>query len=112
MAKRLRNNQLIIRVSDTEREMIKRRMEMCKEINMTRYMRRMAIDRCIFVVDYSAIKEMTYELHKIGVNINQIAHKINSTGTIYEKEINDVKEMLDTIWQFQKMILSDELNLR
>ena len=55
---------------------------------------------------------MTYELHKIGVNINQIAHKINSTGTIYEKEINDVKEMLDTIWQFQKMILSDELNLR
>lgn len=108
MAKRLRDKQLIVCVSDTEREMIRHRMELCKEKNMGRYMRRMAIDGCIFVVDYSAIKEMTYELHKIGVNINQIAHKVNSTGTIYEKEINDLKEMLDTIWQFQKSILSEE----
>lgn len=108
MAKRLRDKQLIVCVSDTEREMIRHRMELCKEKNMGRYMRRMAIDGCIFVVDYSAIKEMTYELHKIGVNINQIAHKVNSTGTIYEKEINDLKEMLDIIWQFQKSILSEE----
>lgn len=108
MAKRLRDKQLIVCVSDTECEMIRHRMELCKEKNMGRYMRRMAIDGCIFVVDYSAIKEMTYELHKIGVNINQIAHKVNSTGTIYEKEINDLKEMLDIIWQFQKSILSEE----
>lgn len=112
MDKRLRNERIELRVSKTEKEMIKHRMALCNETNMTRYMRRIAIDGCIFVVDYSAIKEMTYELHKIGVNINQIAHKVNSTGTIYEKEINDVKEMLDTIWQFQKMILSDELSLR
>lgn len=108
MANRLRNGRIEIRVSDTERAMIEKRMEVCHEKNLGKYIRKMAIDGCIFVVDYSAIKEMTYELHKIGVNINQIAHKVNSTGTIYEKEINDLKEMLDTIWQFQKSILSEE----
>lgn len=108
MSNRLRNERIEIRVSPVEKEMIRQRMEVCHETNTGRYMRRMAIDGCIFVVDYSAIKEMTYELHKIGVNINQIAHKVNSTGTIYEKEINNLKEMLDTIWQFQKSILSEE----
>lgn len=108
MSNRLRNERIEIRVSPVEKEMIRQRMEVCHETNTGRYMRTMAIDGCIFVVDYSAIKEMTYELHKIGVNINQIAHKVNSTETIYEKEINDLKEMLDTIWQFQKYILSEE----
>lgn len=108
MSNRLRNDRIEIRVSPVEKKMIRQRMEVCHETNMGKYMRRMAIDGCIFVVDYSAIKEMTYELHKIGVNINQIAHKVNSTGTIYKKEINDLKEMLDTIWQFQKSILSEE----
>ena len=56
MDKRLRNERIELRVSKTEKEMIKHRMALCNETNMTRYIRRMAIYGCIFVVDYSAIK--------------------------------------------------------
>lgn len=49
-----------------------------------------------------------YELHKIGVNINQIAKKVNETGIINPQEIELLKEMMDSIWQSQKYILSDE----
>lgn len=108
MAKRLRPKQLIICVSDTEYQMIRQRMELCKETNMGRYIRRMAIDGCIFNVNYDAIKEVSYELHKIGVNINQLAHKANATNSIYANEVNQLKEAMKTIWQLQKSILSEE----
>lgn len=109
MVKRLRDKRLEICVSDTEYEMILQRMELCKEANLGRYMRRMAIDGCFFVVDDSAIKEMTYEINRIGNNINQIAHRVNTGGEITKKEIEEVKEMIDIIWQFQKFILSEKL---
>lgn len=108
MAKRLRNKRLEICVSDTEYEMIMHRMKICNEKNMGRYMRRMAIDGCIFAVDTAAIKEMTFEINKIGNNINQIAHKVNGTGSIYETDVKNLKEAMKTLWQLQKSILSDE----
>lgn len=108
MAKRLRNNQINIRVTDAEMEMIKHRMLLCRETNMTKYIRRMAIDGCIFHVDTSSIDTMNYELNKIGTNINQIAHKINGTGSINESDMKNLSEAMKTIWQLLKSTLLDE----
>ena len=105
MAKRLRNKQIILRVSETEYEMIKHRMELCNETNMNRYIRRMAIDGCVFTVDHTPIDNMNYELNKIGTNINQIAYKVNSTGSIYESDMKNLTEAMKTIWQLLKSTL-------
>lgn len=100
--------QVKFRVSATELEQIRERMKECNIKNQARYLRLMALNGCIIKPDYSEIKEMNYELHKIGVNINQIAKKINTNGNIHTEEINQLKEMMDAIWQSQKYILSDE----
>ena len=100
--------QIKFRVSQSEQLKIQERMHECGIKNQARYLRLMAINGCIIKPDYTEIKEMNYELHKIGVNINQIAKKVNSTGTICTDEINQLKEMMDAIWQSQKYILSDE----
>lgn len=105
MAKRIRNKQILLPVSDTEYEMIKHRMELCNETNMNRYIRRMAIDGFVFTVDHTSIDNMNYELNKIGANINQIAYKVNSTGSIYESEMQNVRESMKTIWQLLKSTL-------
>ena len=44
------------------------------------YLRKMAIDGYIIQLDYTAIKEQTAEIQKVGVNVNQIARRVNSTG--------------------------------
>ena len=54
-------------------------------------------------------RAMTYEIQKIGVNINQIAHRVNSTDTIYARDIEELKEGLARIWQLQR---SNLLSLR
>ena len=49
--------------------------------------------------------EMNKELHSIGVNINQIAKRVNETGSIYEEDIKEIQERLNKIWQLQRTIL-------
>ena len=38
-------------------------------------------------------------MHKIGVNINQIATKVNSTGNLYPEEMQELKEMVKELWR-------------
>ena len=51
---------------------------------------------------------LTAELQKIGVNINQIARRLNSMGPLYTQDVADIKEALAQIWQLQRYILSSQ----
>ena len=59
-----------------------------------------------FLIPYSDVKAMTAELQKIGTNINQIAKRVNATGTLYAQDIEDIKGAMAEIWQLQRSILS------
>jgi len=47
----------------------------------------------------ASIVRMIYEINKIGVNINQIAKKVNSTGDLYPEEMQELKEMVKELWR-------------
>ena len=47
-----------------------------KTKNMGAYLRKMAIDGYIVNTDTTPLKKQYEEMHKIGVNINQIAKKV------------------------------------
>ena len=66
----------------------------------------MKIDGYIVRKDTSDIRAQTAELQKIGVNINQIVRRINSTGAVYAQDVEDIKGALAQIWQLQRSILS------
>ena len=70
------------------------------------YARKMLIDGYVIRLDYSDVKAMTAELQKIGTNINQIAKRVNATGTLYAQDIEDIKGAMAEIWQLQRSILS------
>lgn len=105
---RTRRNMILFRVTDLEKQKIRDRMKECGIKNRARYLRTMAINGCIIKPDHTDIKQTNYELHKIGVNINQIAKKVNETGNIYSEDIRTLEEMMDAIWQLQKYLLIDE----
>jgi hypothetical protein len=76
--------------------------------NLAAYLRKMAIDGYIINTDYSDIKAMTAEIQKIGVNVNQIAKKVNTCGSnsIYAEDMARIQEVLSEIWRLQRFILS------
>ena len=49
--------------------------------------------------DTTPLKKQYEEMHKIGVNINQIAKKVNSTGDLYPEEKQELKEMVKELWR-------------
>ena len=79
-------------------------MILSKTRNMGAYLRKMAIDGYIINTDTTLIKQVYAEMHKIGVNINQIAKKVNATGDLYSEDMEELKEMMNELWRITKCI--------
>ena len=78
MANRTRNIVLRVPVTPEERALIQQKMAQFHTKNFSAYARKMLIDGYIVHMDTSDIRAQTAELQKIGVNVNQIARRINS----------------------------------
>jgi SepF-like predicted cell division protein (DUF552 family) len=104
MAKRKRSIQMLFCVTQEEKNLIRRKMLLSKTRNMGAYLRKMAIDGYIVNVDTTPMKQVYNEMHKIGVNINQIAKKVNTTGDLYADEMNKLKEQVNEIWHILRSI--------
>jgi len=91
MANRKRDVQILLWVTPEEKKMIRKRMILSKTSNM-------AIDGMIVNTDTTYLKAMHQEMHKIGVNINQLAKVANTVGTATPQDIEELKEMVKKIW--------------
>lgn len=102
---RKRTVQVKFRVTEEERDLILEKMKLIPTRNMAAYLRKIAIDGYIIQIDYTNIKAMTAEIQKIGVNVNQIARCVNSTGSVYQEDIEEIKGVLAEIWRLQRLNL-------
>ncbi len=102
---RKRTVQIKFRVTEEEHRIIEQRMKLVPTSNMAAYMRKLALDGYIIQIDHTDIKKMTAEIQKIGVNVNQIAKRVNSTGSVYQEDINEIREALAEIWRLQRLNL-------
>ena len=102
---RKRTVQIKFCVTEEEHRIIEQRMKLVPTRNMAAYMRKLALDGYIIQIDHTDIKKMTAEIQKIGVNVNQIAKRVNSTGSVYQEDINEIREALAEIWRLQRLNL-------
>ena len=91
MARKSDKIQVSLYLTKNQLENIHKRMQEAGTTNMNDYLRRMALDGSIIHYDFSQIQQMMSELHRIGGNLNQIAKRLNSGGSICRTEIADVK---------------------
>ena len=108
MANRKRKIVQRVPVTQEERELIEQKMVLLHTKNFSAYARKMLVDGYIVNMDTTDIRAQTAEIQKIGVNVNQIARRINSTGTVYAQDLEDIKGALAQIWQLQRSILSSQ----
>ena len=108
MEGRKRTVQVKFYVTEEERRLIREKMKLIPTRNMAAYLRKMAIDGYVVHIDTTDIRAQTAELQKIGVNVNQIARRLNSMGPLYTQDVADIKGALAQIWQLQRYILSSQ----
>lgn len=91
MQNRTRDKQLNLKFTEQELNYIKKKKELSKVNNYTDFLLKVVTNSRIYNVDTQPIIAVAQELNKIGVNINQIAKIANTSGSIYENEIRDLR---------------------
>lgn len=96
---RRRNITHTLRVSEVEEAIIQARMKRTN-LNFTEFMIQMAINEGRIVIEnYDAIEALSYEMNRIGNNINQIAHKVNANNFVQSEDIRNLKKQHEQLWK-------------
>lgn len=66
--------------------------------NQRAYLRKMAVDGYAVRVYMSDFKALVSLLRICSNNLNQIAKRVNSTGNLYQEDVNDLRERYGELW--------------
>lgn len=105
MANRKRKIKLDFCVTEHERDLIRRKMAQLSTSNFGAYARKMLIDGYVISVDMTCFKELVLLLRNCSNNMNQIAHRVNSTGNFYAEDVEDIKDRYNQLWDVVKDII-------
>ena len=96
--KNTRNTFLLVRINDEEREQIQTRMALAGTKNMSAFIRKMALDGRIILLDMDEIKTLVSLLRRTSANVNQIAKRVNATSRVYENDLSEIQNRLGEVW--------------
>lgn len=101
-AYQVRSRNIHIMATDFEYEQIINKMKASGKTSLREFLIDAAINGYLIKVDYSDMRNLAYEINKIGVNINQIAHKVNSKDAVSKTDMDEIKDKIDIIWNLIK----------
>ena len=101
-----RDQQIHFRVSKTEWERIRQKMESCGILSIGSYFRKMALDGYCLNLDLPQLRRMAYLLQNCSSNLNQYAKCANESGQVYAADMEDLRTRLDELISIGKRILA------
>lgn len=108
MANRNRTNPVQFYLSDDEQYILTTKFKAAGMKSMAAFLRKLILYGYVYDVDYSYLRNYNTELGRISSSLNQIAKGVNSTGNIYQDDMNEVKELINKVWHTQKSMLSKQ----
>lgn len=113
MQHRERMHQINIRLNDQEYETFMESYKKSSLQSQREFILTMCLKGYLVRVDTSGLNKVAEELNKIGVNINQIAHKVNSTGALPALELKNLQQsMADICGIIQKEFIKYKNSMR
>lgn len=103
-------NQLKIYLTDEEKEIFEKKMKLANCKTMPHFLRKCVLEKEIYIVDLEPFRDIQWLLSNATNNINQIAKATNTTGVIYKKDINYMREKIEKlakeIWDIHSLLLN------
>lgn len=103
--KNIRDKSILFRVSQQEYDLMQQKAELAGIVNLSAYIRKMAIDGYVIKLELPELREMISLLRRNSNNINQIARRVNATGRLYPDDVEDMKRQQQELWQCANGIL-------
>lgn len=102
--KRKRPVQKLIRLTDEEARFISDKVAESGMTNFNSFARIMLIMGEVKILNFEELKELRQAINRIGVNVNQIAKKVNEDDQVSLNELSQILELQkylkDTVNQF------------
>ena len=98
MPNRKRNIPIFLWVTEDEKNLILKKMELMGITNMSAYLRKMAIDGYTIQLNVPELKEMVSLLRYSSNNLHQLTKRVHETGRVYDKDLEDLNRKLDQLW--------------
>lgn len=106
MANRKRNIEVRFRVTQEELDIIHEKMAQYGTINLSAYMRKIAIDGYVVKLELPELKEMVSLLRYSSNNLNQLTKRVHETGRIYDADLEDLRQSHERLWDAARDILA------
>lgn len=104
---RTRPKQIVIRMTEEEFEKVKRQVEKSGKKQQD-YLIKAVTGKPVMNTD--GIKEITPELKRIGVNLNQIAKTCNQGNEATYDEIQRIGEELNEVWRLLRRLAQGQVS--
>ena len=108
MANRNRTNPVQFYLDNDEQYILDEKFRLSGMKSKSAFLRKLILYGYVYDVDYSYLRNYNTELGRISSSLNQIAKRINSTGNIYQEDMDEVKELMNEVWRTQKSMLSKQ----
>ena len=102
----VRKHLITFRVNDMELEAINRRYAETSFRSRGDFCRYSALNVMNVEEDTEDIKQIARYISSISNSFNQVAHRVNKGGKLYDEDIADMKERLEEVWQLLVSIRS------
>lgn len=97
---RYRNIRIVVMVTEEEKKDILSKMKKAGMTNLGKFIRLVLKAGDVVNIDLQALYDLSYEVNKVGLNLNQIAKALNRTGNIYENDIRQIKKDFEEHYEF------------
>ncbi len=94
--------EICVRVTPTEKKELQEKAD-AAHLSLSRYLVKSASDRKMLQTEN--IAKLIYEIRKIGINVNQIAHVANGQRFILQSDLVSLNRHMDAVIEITKKIL-------
>ena len=109
MANRTRKNEVKIYLNDDEKKLLDEKVRLAEMNSISAFIRNLIIYGFVYLVDYSDLKDISRQLGGIATNINQIAHKANTTNSVVKDDTEKLQKEMREVWRTVKSMLSEQV---
>ena len=103
---RNRSRQVKFWVSEEEYQLLQKKIEAAGGVNQGAYIRKMILDGYIVNLDIPELKEIIRLLSITSNNVNQMARRLNTDGSIYQQDIREVEVQLEQNYKMLRKLIT------
>ena len=101
----IKDELLSMPIDDKERAIIQERMEAAGIENMSAYLRKMALDGYIIVLELPELRELVSLLRRSSNNLNQLTKRVHETSRVYDKDLEELQHSQEQLWDAAQVIV-------